>query len=121
MSFNNEIAKAVDLAFEQAENIEGSVIDIEYYVDSGTYDPITDTTTGSASSVTIKALTDSASLRQISDGIAQVGDLFLTVKGKLFDSVPSANDHVMIEGVRYAIIFVNNSMAGITYELQIRR
>jgi len=120
-SLRTEMIRAVDAAFDQAKKIEGLVVSVDYQPMSGTYNPVTETYSETVDPKTIDGIKYSATQKQIIDGLAEVNDLFLTVKGKDFAIKPTVNDHIFIDGARYAIVFITDNTTGISYEFQLRR
>ncbi len=120
-TLRNQMIKAVDMAFVEAKKLDGVVVDVTIKERSGSYDPVTEEYSAADSQKIVEGIRYNATAKQIADGTAENNDFYVTVKGKDFDSKPTVNDLIFIDGDRYAIVFIDDSSAGITYELQARR
>ena len=121
MSLRNKIESAAVYAFEEAKKIEGATVEVKYYFSSvGIYDPVTEINTVESTSKTITAVKESANKRQIVSGLAEIGDIFLTILGKDLGTAPSMTDHVEINGKRYGIEFIDDDSLGVIYSIQVR-
>lgn len=116
----SKIRRAVVQAFKEAEKA-GLIIDVDFQSDAGrVFDPVTETYTGTKAIKNLRPIKINATKDQISDGIAQVGDLFLTFMGDVFDEAPTTNDAIFIGTQRYAILFIGDDNSGIVYNFQVR-